>query len=161
MFDIGWNELLVIVMVAVVVIGPKDLPRVLRMVGQWTGKLKRMGREFQGQFNEALREAELDEVRKDIVAIGTGLKEEVAKTGADINKGLQVPEPVVSTPEPAPVTASPVEAAPAFETLPTDKSAPAVEAPPPAEAPTPVPEPAETVAPQPEPAAVAAGEVKP
>ena len=60
MFDIGWTELLVIAVVAIVVIGPKDLPRAMRTVGQWTGKMKRMAREFQGQFNEALREAELD-----------------------------------------------------------------------------------------------------
>ena len=60
MFDIGWTELLVVAVVAIVVIGPKDLPRAMRIVGQWTGRMKRMARDFQGQFNEALREAELD-----------------------------------------------------------------------------------------------------
>ncbi len=88
MFDIGWTELMIIAVVAIVVIGPKDLPRVMRTVGQWAGKMKRMAREFQGQFNEALREAELEDVRKDVEAIGKGLKEEVAKTGADIDKSL-------------------------------------------------------------------------
>jgi sec-independent protein translocase protein TatB len=66
MFDIGWTELVVIAVVAIVVIGPKDLPRAMRTVGQFTGKLKRMAREFQGQFNEAIREAELDDVKKSI-----------------------------------------------------------------------------------------------
>ena len=66
MFEIGWTELLVIAVVAIVVIGPKDLPRAMRSVGQWTGKMKRMAREFQGQFNEAIREAELDGVKKDV-----------------------------------------------------------------------------------------------
>lgn len=64
MFDIGWSELLVIGVVALVVIGPKELPGVLRTVGQMVGKLRRMAGEFQGQFQEALREAELDGLKK-------------------------------------------------------------------------------------------------
>ena len=64
MFDIGWSELLVIGIVALVVIGPKELPGVLRTVGQMVGKLRRMAGEFQGQFQEALREAELDGLKK-------------------------------------------------------------------------------------------------
>lgn len=91
MFDIGWSELVVIAVVAIVVIGPKDLPRVMRTVGQWTGKMKRMSREFQSQFNEALREAELEGVRKDVEEIGKGLREEVSKTSQEINAGLNVP----------------------------------------------------------------------
>jgi sec-independent protein translocase protein TatB len=70
MFDIGWTELLVIAVVAIVVVGPKDLPRALRYVGQWTGRMKRMARDFQNQFNEAIREAELENVKKDIEEIG-------------------------------------------------------------------------------------------
>ena len=56
MFDIGWSELVVIGVVALIAIGPKELPGVLRMVGQWVGKARRMAAEFQGQFNEAMRE---------------------------------------------------------------------------------------------------------
>ena len=66
MFDIGWSELLLIGAVALVVIGPKDLPKVLRTVGQATAKLRRMAGEFQAQFNEAMREAELDEIKKNV-----------------------------------------------------------------------------------------------
>src|SRR6188474_2125239 len=69
MFDIGMQELLVIAVVAIVVIGPKDLPRALRTVGQWTSRMKRMAREFQSQFTEAIREAELDAVQRDIEEI--------------------------------------------------------------------------------------------
>ncbi|GAB4542308.1 MAG: hypothetical protein Tsb0019_41640 [Roseibium sp.] len=58
MFDIGWTELLVIACVAIIVVGPKDLPRMLRSLGQTMGKLRRMSREFQSTFNDALREAE-------------------------------------------------------------------------------------------------------
>src|SRR6185503_7797386 len=70
MFDIGWTELLVIAVVAIVVIGPKDLPRAMRTVGQWTGKIKRMAGDFQRQFNEAIKESELDDVRKTVGEIG-------------------------------------------------------------------------------------------
>jgi sec-independent protein translocase protein TatB len=66
MFDIGWGELLVIGMVALVAIGPKELPGVLRTVGQWTGKLRRMAAEFQNQFHEAMREAELADLKKQV-----------------------------------------------------------------------------------------------
>ncbi|MCK7611507.1 Sec-independent protein translocase protein TatB [Roseibium sediminicola] len=58
MFDIGWTELLVIACVAIIVVGPKDLPRMLRTLGQTMGKMRRMSREFQSTFNDALREAE-------------------------------------------------------------------------------------------------------
>jgi sec-independent protein translocase protein TatB len=66
MFDIGWGELLVIGVVALVAIGPKELPGVLRTVGQWTGKLRRMATEFQNQFHEAMREAELADLKKQV-----------------------------------------------------------------------------------------------
>ena len=55
MFDIGWSELVVIAVVALIAIGPKELPGVLRMVGQWMGKARKMASEFQGQFQEAMR----------------------------------------------------------------------------------------------------------
>ena len=66
MFDIGWSELLVIGVVALIVIGPKELPSVLRAVGQWTGKIRRMAGEFQNQFQEALREAEMSDLKKQV-----------------------------------------------------------------------------------------------
>jgi sec-independent protein translocase protein TatB len=64
MFDIGWSELLVIAVVALIVIGPKELPGVLRSVGYWMGKVRRMAAEFQGQFQEAMREAEMADLKK-------------------------------------------------------------------------------------------------
>src|SRR5258705_916327 len=66
MFDIGWGELLVIGVVALVAIGPKELPTVLRTLGQWMGKLRRMASEFQGQFQEAMREAEMSDLKKQV-----------------------------------------------------------------------------------------------
>ena len=64
MFDISWSELVVIAVVALIAIGPKELPGVLRMVGQWMGKARKMAAEFQGQFQEAMREAEMADVKK-------------------------------------------------------------------------------------------------
>jgi sec-independent protein translocase protein TatB len=64
MFEIGWSELVVIAVVALIAIGPKELPGVLRMVGQWMGKARKMAAEFQGQFQEAMREAEMADLKK-------------------------------------------------------------------------------------------------
>src|SRR5215472_13544805 len=64
MFDIGWSEFVLIAVVALIAIGPKELPGVLRMVGQWVGKARKMATEFQSQFQEAMREAEMADIKK-------------------------------------------------------------------------------------------------
>lgn len=66
MFDIGWTEILVIAVVMIVVVGPKDLPPMLRAFGKMTGNLRKMAGEFRAQFDDALRESEFDDVRKTI-----------------------------------------------------------------------------------------------
>lgn len=70
MFDIAWSEFMLIGAVALVVIGPKDLPKALRTVGQAVGKIRRMASEFQGQFNDAMREAELHDLKKQVEDVG-------------------------------------------------------------------------------------------
>ena len=69
MFDIGWTEITVILVIAIIVIGPKDLPKVLRTVGQWVAKAKSMTRDFRGHVDEMIRETEIDEVKKQIDSI--------------------------------------------------------------------------------------------
>jgi sec-independent protein translocase protein TatB len=148
MFELGWPELLVIAVVAIVVIGPKDLPRAMRFVGQWTGKLKRMARDFQGQFNEALREAELDDVKKDVQALTkmdplADVRKELASVD-DAARAVDKPKPVPSAfikplnAEPAssaPVAAATAAAATAVaEPAPPAASEPIVSAAPVAEA---------------------------
>ena len=64
MFDIGYTELLVIAIVALVVIGPKDLPRVMRTVGHWVGRARGMARHFRSGIDTMMREAELEEMEK-------------------------------------------------------------------------------------------------
>ena len=81
MFDMSWGEVMLIGGVALIVIGPKDLPKALRTVGQVTGKLRRMAGEFQAQFNEAIREAELDEARREF----DGMRDTVRKAGNGFN----------------------------------------------------------------------------
>jgi sec-independent protein translocase protein TatB len=74
MFDIGWSEFVVIGVVALIVIGPKELPAVLRAIGQWTTKIRRMAGEFQSQFQEAMREAEMADLKKQVDGLGDAAK---------------------------------------------------------------------------------------
>ncbi len=66
LFDLGWSEILVIGTVALVFIGPKDLPKALRVAGYWVRKARTLSREFQSSIDQMIREAELDEMRQDL-----------------------------------------------------------------------------------------------
>jgi sec-independent protein translocase protein TatB len=66
LFDLGWSELLLIGVVALVVIGPKDLPKALRVAGFWVKKARTLSREFQSSVEQMIREAELDEMRQEL-----------------------------------------------------------------------------------------------
>jgi sec-independent protein translocase protein TatB len=68
MFDIGWQELFIIGLITIVVIGPKELPRVLRTVTLWVRKIRGMAREFQDGLEELAREADVEEMRREIEA---------------------------------------------------------------------------------------------
>ena len=81
MLDIGWSEMAILAMVALFVIGPKDLPKVLRTVGRYAAKVRGIAREFQDSIEEAVRDSELDEVRKQIQKASTfDVKKAVVKT---------------------------------------------------------------------------------
>jgi sec-independent protein translocase protein TatB len=95
MFDIGWSELVVIAVVALIAIGPKELPGVLRMVGQWMGKARKMAAEFQGQFQEAMREAEMADLKKtfdEVKEAATGLTTNNVMTSLqkDVGEALRI-----------------------------------------------------------------------
>lgn len=108
MFDIGWSELLVIGVVALIAIGPKELPGVLRMVGQWIGKARRMASEFQGQFQEAMREAEMADLKKSFdevreAASGFTPTGVISSLQRDVDKALDI-EGIDKPAEPAPAS---------------------------------------------------------
>jgi sec-independent protein translocase protein TatB len=103
MFDIGWSELLVIGIVALVVIGPKELPGVVRSVAQNIAKLRRMASDFQNQFTDAMREMELHDLKKDAEKLLTDTKsslDPIKSIGEDLSKSIEAPAPSSSTPEP-------------------------------------------------------------
>ncbi len=66
MFDFGWSELMVVAAVAVIVVGPRELPRLMRTLGQYVGKAKSMASELQSQFNDIAHQSELEEIRKSV-----------------------------------------------------------------------------------------------
>jgi sec-independent protein translocase protein TatB len=101
MFDIGWSEYAVIAVVALIVIGPKELPGVMRMVGQWVGKARKMAGEFQGQFREAMREAEMADLKKsfdDIKEAATGFASGDVMTSQQTGFGAALPTGEVDKP---------------------------------------------------------------
>jgi sec-independent protein translocase protein TatB len=124
MFDIGWSELLVIAVVLIVVVGPKDLPPMLRAFGKTMTRFRKVAGEFRAQFDEALREADLDDVRQTIADAqklnpAHSLREAMnplRQMGNDIKADLQRSTQVERLPEPQMLPLAetpPVEAAPA------------------------------------------------
>ncbi len=91
MFDLGWTELLVIGVVALIVVGPKDLPVLFRNVGRWVGKARGMAREFSNAMNEAADEAGVNEIRKGLNAatnpVGTAM-DSVKEAAQDMAKSI-------------------------------------------------------------------------
>ena len=134
MLDMSWGEVMLIGGVALIVIGPKDLPKALRTVGQVTSKLRRMAGEFQMQFNEAIREAELDEVRKEVDGIrdtmrGGSMFNPVQTIRDELRGAVEGRTTKSETPASLP--------APAAETFGPPKPEPVIEPPPPPPAPKP------------------------
>src|SRR4029078_7787735 len=97
MFDIGWSELLVIGVVAIVVVGPKELPRLMRAFGTYTGRARRMAADFQRQFEDAVRDSELDEGRQAMPEIRAEASSTVALHNP-IDTPLMLPKQEPSTP---------------------------------------------------------------
>jgi sec-independent protein translocase protein TatB len=88
MFDIGWSELLVLGIVALIVIGPKDLPIVLRTIGRYAGMIRKQANEFRAQFEEVIRESEYESIRKEMDALGKDVGSSVREATAGLEKDL-------------------------------------------------------------------------
>ena len=120
MLDIDPGKLLIIGIVALVVIPPKDLPSVMRQVGQAVGKLRRMAAEFQSQFMSAVHEAELDEIRKNVASIADS-----AKFNVDFDPVTSVRNEITGALGEGAIAAPPTEASVAGANIANVESAPA------------------------------------
>jgi sec-independent protein translocase protein TatB len=124
MFEVGWTEMLVIAIVMIVVVGPKDLPGMLRTFGRFAAKARAMAGDFQKQFNEALKEAELDDVKKSVDSLrGLNPMNEIRKqlnpfeqAAADVKSGIEntmrpkpAPEPTVEASNASALPAEPLK----------------------------------------------------
>jgi sec-independent protein translocase protein TatB len=145
MFDIGWSELLVVAVVAIVVVGPRELPEMLRNLGRGMRAVRRMAGDFQGQFNEALREAELDGVRDDFNKLRASARlPDLGSLARDEIRSAIEPPPTApkagpalpeSLPEPdLPVSQLPDFPPPVIDIEPSPEPAPAAPAPAPKKA---------------------------
>lgn len=106
MFDISWSEFLLIGVVALVVIGPKELPAVMRTLGQWTRKVRGMAAEFQNQFQEAMREAEMADLKQHVDDLAQDVKsfDPTSDVRADFHSvGEGVKDALAASPEAAAV----------------------------------------------------------
>jgi sec-independent protein translocase protein TatB len=101
MFDLSWSHILIVLIVALVVVGPKDLPKMMRMVGRWLGKARAMADQFRKSFDEMARQSELDELRSEIEALRT--QRPLAGIEQSLNQSILPPDPPVVTPESSPV----------------------------------------------------------
>ena len=149
LFDIGWPELMLIGIVALVVIGPKDLPRALRVAGFWVRKARTLSREFQSSIDQMIREAELEEVRQDLKKatefdLETEIRTAVDPTG-ELAQSIKPPDLPDYFEEPGAATPAVTEEASAL----------------PAPAETALPEPAPPAEGMPEPAAQPTGPPEP
>src|SRR5215472_6483011 len=116
LFDLGWSEILLIGTVALVFIGPKDLPKALRVAGFWVRKARTLSREFQSSIDQMIREAELDEMRQDLKKatefdLNKEFQNTIDPTGslADSLKPPQLPDFSATAPAPPAAAGTAVE----------------------------------------------------
>lgn len=100
MFDIAWSELLLIAIVALIVIGPKDLPQALRVVGQWMAKARLMAQEFQSHLDDMMREADVETMKKEFRDMTR--VPEFEKLEGDLMRGDVGSEASAQAPDPEP-----------------------------------------------------------
>lgn len=101
---VGGGELVVIAVVALIVVGPKDLPKLLRYLGRFVGKMRRMADEFRTSFEDMARQTELDELRKEVDALRAGQMQPSIVN--DINQQMRAIESDINAPAPAPAAAA-------------------------------------------------------
>ena len=90
MFDLGWSELLLLMVLAIIFVGPKDLPKMMRTVGQAVAKVRAMAREFQSSFDELARETELEELRKEVASLKNHATKPLRSLQDEISKPVNI-----------------------------------------------------------------------
>lgn len=121
MIDLSWSHIFLLVVVALVVVGPKDLPKLMRTVGRWVGKARSMADQFRKSFDEMTREAELDELRRELDALRT--QRPLAGVEKDLNASILPPEFTAKVTDTTPTA----EAAKASDVKPAEGSAEAAQ----------------------------------
>lgn len=114
MFDMGWSELLLVAVLAIVFVGPKDLPKLMRTLGQYMGKMRAMAREFQNSFEDLARETELEELRKQVAE----MRDSAMKPLTDLDHKMNMQDAIKAAetePAPAPIPEG-TSATPAVDT---------------------------------------------
>ncbi|HKZ95717.1 MAG TPA: Sec-independent protein translocase protein TatB [Hyphomicrobiaceae bacterium] len=84
MFDISWSELVILAIVALIFVGPKELPKFLAALGRYAGVIRRHANEFRQQFDQAMREAQLDEIKNEV----EGVRESVVSTAREAERSV-------------------------------------------------------------------------
>jgi sec-independent protein translocase protein TatB len=109
MFDLfSWSHIIILLVAALIIVGPKDLPRMMHMAGKWAGKARAMAAEFRKSFDEMARQAELDELRKEIEDLKknnpiTEVQEELGRAADSINlEGPDLGRPLEAAPDAVP-----------------------------------------------------------
>ncbi len=99
MFDLSWSHILIFLIVALVVVGPKDMPKLLRLIGGWVGKARGMANEFRKSFDDMARQSELDELRAEISAMR--YEKPLSELERDMHKPVMREQPRAAEPAPA------------------------------------------------------------
>jgi sec-independent protein translocase protein TatB len=113
MFEISWSELLILAIVTLIFVGPKELPVFLRTLGRYAGSIKRQASEFRSQFDDAMREAELDSMKEEVEAMQASVNAEVMSAKSSFERAAAEPaaKPAAVLP-PANTTRPPMPAPP-------------------------------------------------
>lgn len=131
MFDVSWSELLILGLVTLIFVGPKELPRFLGTLGKYMGVVRRQANEFRSVFEQAMREAEMEELQKEVRVVGDGVKASLDEATRSV-EGVKAAAQVDVDAKPAPKALAAVEggepvpdAAPAPDVVPSSEAVPA------------------------------------
>jgi sec-independent protein translocase protein TatB len=106
MFEISWAELLILGAVILIFVGPKELPVFMRTIGRYAASIKRQASEFRAHFDDAMREAELDAMRKEVEEMQASVNSEIMQAKNAINAAASEPKPAASAQAPPPHSAA-------------------------------------------------------